>query len=384
MLKLDAKLIAGLRSLLDDLHYDAVQRSLRPNYFAWPFPALEPFQQLLVHLPERQRVSYEVLLLGQPARRERLERAWGADAVRELLELGLLELEGTMRIRTANYSVVSFLGRYFVVTLNPYYPGSRDPDASIYIGPDSLTLAAYLAGLGRPNTWTRALDLCTGSGIQAIFLAATTTEVIAVELNEQAVHAARFNALLNGVAERIHVYQGNLYEPVPAGLYDVIVSNPPFIPVPPQVRFAMCGHGGEDGLVVLRPLLEGIPSRLAENGQAIIYAEGVGDAQGPFVRNVLQKLAGEAKLDISILLVSRLSAKGSLVLKAFQLSKLKRPSSELAQWRELYERLGTTHLYNYILHIRRGRGSVDQIPAFNPHLEERGLEVQPGVVIKPR
>jgi len=164
----------------------------------------------------------------------------------------------------------------------------------------------------------------------------------------------------------------------------VIVSNPPFIPVPPQVAFAMCGHGGEDGLVVLRPLLEGIPSRLAENGQAIIYAEGVGDAHGPFVRDLLQKLAGAAKLDIQMLLVSRLSAKGSLVLKAFQLSKLKRPSSELAQWRDLYERLGATHLYNYVLHIRRGRGHVDHIAAFNPHLEERGFEVQPGVVIKPR
>jgi SAM-dependent methyltransferase len=381
MLTVEPPAVRRLSALLDDLEYDAVQRTLRPHYFAWPFPPLEAFKKLLLHLPERQRVSYEVLLLGQPLRRSWLEGLWGAAPVEDLLALGLLTAHGPDEVRTDNYSVVSYLGRYFVVSVNPYYPTSRDPDAPIYIGPDSLTLAAALPLSRRAR---RCLDLCTGSGIQAIMLAATSEQVVAIEIHEQAANAARFNAALNDVADRVEVLQGSLYDPVPAGPYDLIVSNPPFLPVPAGVHHALAGHGGEDGMVVLEPLLEGIPPRLATEGEALVYAEGVGDGEGPFVRHRLQEMAEEEQLDVHLLLVSRLTIKNTLILKAASLVQLKRPAAELAQWRDLYQRLGATHSYNYLLRIRRGDGSVQQVAAFDPHREERGIEVQPGTVLKPR
>ncbi len=385
MLSLDRDLIAGLRALLDDLQYDAVQRTLRANYFVRPFPALEAFQKLTLNLPERQRVSYEVLLLGQPIRRERLEALWGAGLVRSLLDLGLLEPADNLRLRTANCSIVSYAGRYFVVTLNPSYPGSRDPDATVYMGADSLTLAGHLLGPDGTRRFRRALDLCAGSGIQAILAASFADEVQAVELNPQAAHVARFNALLNGVEDRVTVEEGNLFDAAPAGAYDLVVSNPPFIPVPAGVPFAMCGAGGEDGLVVLRPLLEGLPARLAEDGLAIIYAEGVGDAEGPFVRRLLTDQTGVEHLDVRMVVTSRLSVKGALVLRTLTLQKLKRNVPiELAQWRDLYPRQDATHVFNYVLRIRRGSGRLTQFMAFDPHLEDRGFEIQPGVLIRPQ
>jgi methylase of polypeptide subunit release factors len=384
MLTLDEGLIAGLRALLADLRYDAVQRSLRGNYFVWPFPTFDQFQTLIAGLPDRQRVSYEVLLLGQTARQERVERAWGSAATAGLLELGLLEPAANGRVRTANWSIVSYFGRYFVVSLNPYYPGSRDPDTAVYMGGDSLTLAMQVLDQMEPAQ--RALDLCAGSGIQAILAAATAQEVAAVELNEQAAHLARFNALLNGVAGRVGVYQGNLYDAAPAGPYDLIVSNPPFIPVPDGVPFAMCGAGGEDGLTVLRSILEGLPGRLSPEGRAIIYAEGPGDREGPFVRRLLAELATREGLEVQLMATSALTTRSALILRAVSLEKLKRNvPAELAQWKSLYERLGATHLYNYILRIRRGAaGRLTQIMAFDPHREERGIEVQPGVIVKPK
>jgi hypothetical protein len=82
---------------------------------------------------------------------------------------------------------------------------------------------------------------------------------------------------------------------------------------------------------------------------------------------------------------SSLTTKGALILRAMSLEKLKRDvRTELAQWKGLYERLGATHLYNYVLRIRRGEGRLSQIMAFDPHREERGFEIQPGVVVKPR
>jgi hypothetical protein len=371
-----------LYELLDDLQYDAVQRTLRPQYFSWPFPPLEPFQKLLLHLPERQRVSYEVLLLGQPCRLARLAELWGAALVDDLLGAGVLAVEPPDGVSTANFSVVSYLGRYFVVSLNPYYPRSRDPDAPVYIGADSLTLAAALPDHRRV---TCGMDLCTGSGIQAIMMAATAGKMVAVELDEGAVRAARFNALLNGVEDRVEVVHGDLYAAAPAGPYELIVSNPPFLPVPPGVHYPMCGHGGEDGMSVLKPLLEGIPERLTPAGTALIYAEGVGDGEGPFVRALLAGLARGVGLDVRLVVTSRLSVKSTLVLKAASLTRLKgRPPAELAQWKALYERLQATHTYNYLVRMRRGEGQVTQILAFDPHREEQGIELRPGVVLKPR
>lgn len=381
VLRIDLSVVRRLYQLLDDLQYDAVQRTLRPHYFNWPFPALETFQKLLLHLPERQRVSYEVLLLGQSARRERLSTFWGDQLVADLLSIGLLEPDGTDRIRTANYSIVSYLGRYFVVSISPYYPASRDPDASVYIGADSLTLAASLPLHRRVES---CLDLCTGSGIQAILMAAVARNVVAVELNELAVAAARFNVALNGVEDRVCVLHGDLYRAAPDGPYDVIVSNPPFLPVPNGVHHAMCGNGGVDGLAILAPLLAGIPDRLAPLGTALVYAEGVGDAEGPFVRHYLGQLAQDRKLDVHLLLVSRLSVKNTLVLKAASLSRLRRPAEELARWRDLYQQLGATYTYNYLVRIRHGAGALRQVAAFDPHRAEQGIEIQPGVVVKAR
>jgi hypothetical protein len=385
MLRSDAAAAGRLRALLDDLGYDAGLRGLRGNYAQAPFPTLETFQPLLARLPERQRVTYETLLLGQAVERARLEQAWGAGAVGELLELGLLEAGDDQRLRTANWSIVSYFGRYFLVSLNPFYPGARDPDATVYIGGDSLTLAGYvLSAAGGGRHFRRGLDLCAGSGIQAILAASMTDEMAAVELAGLAVEAARFNVLLNGVADRVQVYRGSLYEAAPAGAYDLILSNPPFIPVPAGVPFALCGAGGEDGLAVLRPLLEGLPERLAGDGLALVYAEGVGDAEGPFVRSLLSELARRAGLDVQLTITSRLSVKSALVLKTVQLQRLKRDvPAELRQWADLYRRLGASHLYNYVVRIEHGAGWLSQVMAFDPSREERGIEVQPGVVVRP-
>lgn len=380
-LKADPRLIEELRDLLVSLQYDAVQRGLRDDYYERPFPQLEPFREAIADLPERHRLSFEALLLGQPVRTGLLRRAWGRDLVDGLLDTGLLEGTAGGKVRTTNYGLVSYLGRFFLVSLNPYYPGSRDPDASIYVGGDSLTLAAHLP-YGR--RFERVLDLCAGSGIQGILLAPVAGEVVSVELNAEAVQAARFNGALNGVQDRLRVRRGDLYDPLANGRFDLIVANPPFIPVPAGVPFSGVGAGGEDGLDVLRPLLEGLPARLAEGGEALVYAEGVGDAEGPFVRDVVSQLAEAEDIGGQFILTSRLSVKSALILRAMSLSKLRPdPRAELAAWRDLYERLGASHVYNFVLRLEHGRGTTGQVVAFDPRREERGIAVNPGLVVKP-
>lgn len=73
----------------------------------------------------------------------------------------------------------------------------------------------------------RVLDMGTGSGIDAILAAATSSDVVAVDVNPKAVQAARANAMLNGVADRITFKASDVFDQVD-GTFDLIIFDPPF------------------------------------------------------------------------------------------------------------------------------------------------------------
>lgn len=74
------------------------------------------------------------------------------------------------------------------------------------------------------------LDLCTGSGVLAVVVAARhhDSQVVAVDVSRRAVIAAWVNATLNGV--RVRAVRGDLFAPVRGESFDLIVTNPPYLP----------------------------------------------------------------------------------------------------------------------------------------------------------
>lgn len=119
------------------------------------------------------------------------------------------------------------------------------------------------------GTRARVLDLGTGSGCLALALAThePLLEVHAVDLSSQALEVARQNAEAIGVADRVRFHLRDAFGPdarlEDLGAFDLIVTNPPYIPsdeIPklmPEVR----GHdphlaldGGPDGLAPYRTL----------------------------------------------------------------------------------------------------------------------------------
>jgi release factor glutamine methyltransferase len=76
----------------------------------------------------------------------------------------------------------------------------------------------------------KVVDVGTGSGVIAVTLAVRNpqAEVWAVDKSPDAVDLARENAHRHGVADRVHVVQGDLLEPVP-GRADLIVANLPYL-----------------------------------------------------------------------------------------------------------------------------------------------------------
>jgi release factor glutamine methyltransferase len=162
--------------------------------------------------------------------------------------------------------------------------------------PDTETLVENVLQLARNTPGfeaPRVLDLCTGSGCIAAAVAQRLkgATVLAIDKSDTAVAIARRNLQRLGLADRVTVEQGDLFEPlsriVDAAPFNLILSNPPYVPSgdmekldrnvrdyePPEAL-----DGGIDGLVLHRRILEGAVDRLVPGGR--VYLE-IGWEQGP-------------------------------------------------------------------------------------------------------
>ncbi|MFM7320147.1 MAG: peptide chain release factor N(5)-glutamine methyltransferase [Armatimonadota bacterium] len=137
----------------------------------------------------------------------------------------------------------------------------------------------------------RVLEIGTGSGCIAVALAvrAPSLRIDATDLSPEALDVARANAHLHQVEDRIEFHRGDLYDACPEmGPWDVVVSNPPYIPAdqlatlaPEVIRndpdLALRGPG-PDGLDLVRRLVEGALERLVPGGLCAVEI-GMGQAE---------------------------------------------------------------------------------------------------------
>lgn len=124
----------------------------------------------------------------------------------------------------------------------------------------------------------RVLDICTGSGVVAIAAAALgATSVTAFDICPRAVRCSRGNAVHAGV--QINVREGSCSGALDYAPFDVIVSNPPYVPTPPAgdtevipitAGPARAWNAGANGRMVLDPLCESVASMLAAGGSMLL------------------------------------------------------------------------------------------------------------------
>ena len=126
----------------------------------------------------------------------------------------------------------------------------------------------------------RVLDLCTGSGCILISLLARVPGVsgLGTDISEEALATAERNADRLGVADRAQWARGDLFAPV-EGRFDVIVSNPPYIPredidglMPEVADFEPRGalDGGDDGLDFYRRITSEASEYLEAGGRLLL------------------------------------------------------------------------------------------------------------------
>ena len=147
--------------------------------------------------------------------------------------------------------------------------------------PDTETLVS--SALERMGETGRALDLCTGSGCIAAALASEKPEwtVDATDLSPEALAVATENIEQLGLSDRVRLSLGDLFAPVTGARYDIIVSNPPYVPdgeidtlqkeVQKEPRSALAG--GADGLDLVRKIIAAAPDFLNPGASILIEVD---------------------------------------------------------------------------------------------------------------
>ena len=128
---------------------------------------------------------------------------------------------------------------------------------------------------------TRALDMCTGSACIAAALALEwpNLQVDAVDIDAAALEVAAVNIDRFELQQRVHLFRGDLFEPLPAQQqYELILSNPPYVPASRRESLpAEYGHepdralfADDDGLDIVHRILLQAPDYLADKGVLVM------------------------------------------------------------------------------------------------------------------
>jgi len=134
--------------------------------------------------------------------------------------------------------------------------------------------------IDEPEAVSAVLELCTGSGCLAILAADAfpNSEVDAVDVSTDALEVAHRNVTDYTLDDRIALFAGDLYEPLPQRRYDLIISNPPYVnaesmlSLPAEYRHepTLALAGGIDGMDLVRRIIGEAREWLTDDGLLVI------------------------------------------------------------------------------------------------------------------
>ena len=139
-----------------------------------------------------------------------------------------------------------------------------------------------------PDDVHQILDLCTGSGCIGIAcaLAFPEAQVDMTDVSGKALAVARENVQRHDAGERVRLVQADVFDGLPVKQYDLIVSNPPYVGaeemkgLPPEYHRepSLALAAGEDGLEIVRRILQGAAKYLTDRGVLVVEVGNSEDA----------------------------------------------------------------------------------------------------------
>ena len=136
------------------------------------------------------------------------------------------------------------------------------------LGPSETTAILYRAARQLPGD--HLLDLGCGCGTLALLLGRPRT--VATDISGRAIQLARDNAALNGIAGT-DFRAGSLYQPVASERFDLIVSQPPYLPRPEREAANPYYHAGQRGDELARIVLHDALAHLTPHGTALVFSD---------------------------------------------------------------------------------------------------------------
>ncbi|HET9674901.1 MAG TPA: methyltransferase [Gaiellaceae bacterium] len=218
-------------------------------------------------------VLLRLFLLGVPVARARLDELVGPQLRERLAGAALLVADSELVHGAAR------LVPHDELLIASDHAGAAEAHADHVPGVHRPSVA--LAHLTVRGEGERALDLCTGNGIQAILLAAHAEHVVATDVNERALAYAAFNAALNGVGN-IETRAGSFFQPVEGEQFELVVANPPYV-VSPESAF-LFRDGGMRGDAVSEHVVRSAPAALAPGAFACVLIAWALDPDDPAER----------------------------------------------------------------------------------------------------
>jgi release factor glutamine methyltransferase len=151
---------------------------------------------------------------------------------------------------------------------------------------DTWMLARVLVDEIGGRRGLEVLDLCTGTGALALAAAQEGADATAVDVSRRAVANVRLNAALHRV--RVRALRGDLFAPVAGRRFDVVVTNPPYVPAPdeklPDRGIERAWQAGLDGRVLIDRICAEAADHLAPGGAILIVHSAINGTEATVER----------------------------------------------------------------------------------------------------
>jgi release factor glutamine methyltransferase len=144
---------------------------------------------------------------------------------------------------------------------------------------------------------SQALDVCTGSGVLALTAAGCGATTTAIDVSRRALATVQLNAIRSGL--RIRTLRGRTFAPVAGYRFDLIASNPPYVPSSrpdlPRRGASRAWEAGRDGRILLDALCDAAPAYLRAGGTVLlVHSSIIG------IEATLQRLRGAGLVDVEV------------------------------------------------------------------------------------
>lgn len=318
---------------------------------------------MALNRPEDARLAVLLTLFGYDGVIGRSEAQLALDPLplTELRDAGLLEIDGPSvrsRVRLSEYDDLILAG-------DP----STEARSEAYVMPLSHA-SRFVARLTVRRKVESALDLGTGSGIQALLAARHVDRVAAVDCNKRALAAARLSQRLNGIDDGLTWIEGNWLEPIRGQRFDLVIANPPYVISPDNVLAYRDSPAAHDELS--RQIVRECAQALTEGGFATVMCNWI-HPEGAWEAPLRGWLSG---LDCDALLLHNASRDPLAYATVWNQGLAEADQIEFDEtvnrWVAHYQRNGIQRIATGFVIMRRRAGGENWIQAFGDVSMPRG------------